>query len=109
MLSARDRQLKQVKEREDEDPNQVDEVPEESGHLDAIGKMLRVFPVEPGARTPEEGENQDSTENVQAMQAGDHEIRGEIGAVLGSERTPVIDIGRFDLYRLCIVIRCLRN
>ena len=33
--------LEKVKEREDENPDEIDEVPEEPGHLDAVGEVLR--------------------------------------------------------------------
>ena len=69
--------LEEVEDGEHEDPNQIDEMPEKTGDLDAVGHVLGIAEVELFAEEEEIGEDDDAGENVQAVQAGDQEISGE--------------------------------
>src|SRR6266481_6130378 len=74
--------LEQIKEREDENPDKIDKVPEQSADLDSIGQMFRIALVKFFAdRQPHVNENQDAGEHVRSMQAGNGKITREIRAV----------------------------
>src|SRR6266850_4038485 len=71
--------LKQVKERKNENPDQVYKVPEQAGDLNSIGEMLGVALVKlcPNGQ-PEVREDNHPTEDVQSVESGDGEIAGEV-------------------------------
>src|SRR5215510_16062237 len=74
--------LEQIKEREHKNPDQIDKVPEQPAHLDAIREMFRVALIKLFAdRQPHVNKYEHSTQHVQAVQTGNGEITGEIRAV----------------------------
>src|SRR5215212_5033117 len=79
--------LQQVKGWEQEDPDQIDEVPEQARVLDPVREPLRVRLPELGARSPEIGVHRQPGEDVKHVQPGQGEIQGEevVGAGKESE------------------------
>src|SRR5207253_7036946 len=70
--------LEKIEERKNENPNQIDEVPEKAGHFHAIGQVFWVVPIDAGAgRQHHITKNEDAAEDVCAVQAGDGKIRSE--------------------------------
>src|ERR1043166_7219470 len=67
----------QIERREEEDPDEVDEVPIEANDLDAVGEALRLALPHLRAEGQKVGEDDHSAENVQAVQAGHREVDGE--------------------------------
>src|SRR5947207_4346235 len=92
--------LEEVEDRENKDPNKVDEVPEKATNLDAIGHMFGILTVEPFAVDEEVQEHQGPGEHVQTMESGDGEIDGEIRTVFGNEGAPGTDIGGVNRHLL---------
>src|SRR5262245_62012259 len=66
--------LQQVENREEEDPDQIDEVPEEARVLDPVGEVLGIGLPELGARSPEVGVHSHAADHVQTVQAGEREV-----------------------------------
>src|SRR6266550_4140757 len=74
--------LEQIKKREDENPDQIDKVPEKAGYLDAVCQVFRVALIKFFAdRQPHVNKDEHSAEHVHPMQTGDGEITGKICAV----------------------------
>src|SRR5258705_4392442 len=61
---------------EEEDPDQVDEVPVEPGVLDAVGEVLGILRPELGAGPEQVAVDDDPADDVQAVQAGHGEVDG---------------------------------
>src|SRR5574342_592611 len=81
------RRSQQVDEGEDEDPDQVDEVPVEADVLDEVGVVAGQRP--PRDLRERNPEQDHPSEDVAAVEAGDAvEGRGEVA---GPERDPVLD------------------
>src|SRR6267378_4058184 len=88
------RSSEEVQRGEEEDPHQVDEVPVQPGVLDPVGEVLRVGLPHLAARGEQEGVDDDSADDVQAVQPREHEVdrvevvvRGEV-LVVESSSTP---------------------
>src|SRR4030095_15609321 len=81
------RALQEIDEREDEDPDEIDEVPVETGDLDLRVVLRR----EPSRQADQQDDAQvnDATEDVHAVKAGQDEERGA-EVVLG-DRLAVLD------------------
>src|ERR1035441_9861335 len=77
----------EVHEREDEDPDEVDEVPKEPRDLDEVRAVLEV----PPARHAERGDQQiaDACKDVAAVEARD-DVEGG-GEVAGGQREALVD------------------
>ena len=71
--------LQQIQNREQEDPNQVDEVPEQSGNFDAVGVTFGLGLPHLCARTPNVKDHQRAADDVQRVQAGEREVNREVG------------------------------
>jgi hypothetical protein len=77
--------LHQIEDGENEDPDEVDEVPEETSDFDAIGEPFGV-----GIKhfaTEEEiiSEDQGTADDVETVETGDGEIDGVVGVPCGCE------------------------
>src|SRR6267143_3699198 len=66
----------EVKGGEEEDPDQVDEVPVQPGVLDAVGEMLGILRPELGAGAEQVPIDDDPADDVQPVQAGHGEVDG---------------------------------
>src|SRR5437762_4000628 len=88
----------QIEKREDKNPDQIDKVPEKSGHFDAIGKMLGIALINFFAdRKPHVKKHQDAAEHVRAVQSSDREITREVGAVPRTEAVDPLNVFLLDL------------
>src|SRR5262245_40980424 len=87
----------QIKQREHKNPDQVDKMPEESAHLDAIRQMFRVALINFFTdRQPHVNEDDYSAQHVQTVQTGNREIAGEIRAVSWQEHRGTLNIRLFN-------------
>src|SRR5690348_5966873 len=64
----------QIKNREQEYPDQVNKVPEQTGNFNTVGKPLRVLLPHPAARPPQEANDDGAANDVQRMQTGKRKI-----------------------------------
>src|SRR5687768_16257663 len=69
--------LQKIQDREEEDPDQIHEMPEEARVLDPVGEPCRVRLVELRARAPEIGVHRHPAQHMEHVQAGQGEIDGE--------------------------------
>src|SRR5215813_6973175 len=69
--------LQQIERREEEDPDEIDEVPVEADDLDAVGEAARLVVVHLPAPDQEVCETDHAAEDVQAVQAGHREVDRE--------------------------------
>src|SRR6187200_1223909 len=69
--------LQKIEGREQEDPDQIHEMPEEPRVLDPIGEPLRVCLPLLRARTPEVSVHRHPAGHVEHVQAGQGEVDGE--------------------------------
>src|SRR5205823_13386068 len=77
---------KQIKKRKNKNPDKIDEVPEEAGHLDSIGQVLGIALVNFFAdRQPHVNEDEHPAQHVQTMQTGNGKVARKIGAVCGQK------------------------
>src|SRR6187551_3330518 len=76
-----DARLQEIECREQEDPDQIHEMPEEPRVLDAIGKPLRVRLPERRAGPQEVGVHTHAAEHMEHVQARQGEVEGEEVAV----------------------------
>src|SRR5205807_4991718 len=91
----------QIKKREDKNPDQIDKVPEETRHFHAVGKVLWITLINFFAdRQPHVKKNEHAAEHVSAVQSGDREVTGEIGAVPRTERINSFNVFLLDLGHL---------
>src|SRR5262245_8502983 len=74
---TKDAALQKIERRKEENPNQIDKVPEEPGVLDSVGEPHRIRLPQLGARTPEIRIHHHSAEHVKPMQAGQCVVDGE--------------------------------
>jgi hypothetical protein len=88
--------LEQVKDWEEENPDQIDKVPEKAGDLDAIDVTLWIPAPKARAWPPDVKDNNGATENVQAVQRSQGEINSKVSAVPRHESGEPSDIGGFD-------------
>src|SRR5688572_17395910 len=72
--------LQQVQHREQENPNQIDEVPVEPGELDPVDELLGIPLPHPGARADEIRHHHHPAEDVDAVQARERVVDREIRA-----------------------------
>src|SRR5437879_2903909 len=87
----------QVKKREHKNPDQIDKMPEQAAHLDAISQMLRIALVKFFAnRQPHVNEHEHTAEHMHAVQTGDGEIAGEIRAVRRQKHRRALDVFLLD-------------
>src|SRR5437899_8629382 len=90
--------LEKIKKWEDENPDKIDKVPEESADLDPISQMLRIALVKFFTdRQPHVNENQDAGEHMRPMQSGNGEVTCEICAVPRAERINALNVFLLDL------------
>src|SRR4051794_37624339 len=66
--------LHEVQNREEENPDEVDEMPVKAGDLDAVRITLRLFDPHLRARPCEIDKHDDTAENVQTVQPGHREV-----------------------------------
>ena len=59
-------------------------MPEQAGHLDAVGEAFRVGLPHPAARTPEKADDERAADDVQGVQAGEREIDRRVGVMPGA-------------------------
>jgi hypothetical protein len=58
----------EIKQRKDKDPDQIDEMPEQAAHFDAVSQMFGIPLIELLAdRQPHVKEDQHASENVQTV------------------------------------------
>ena len=89
--------LEQVKERKNENPNQINKVPEQPRHLNSIREMLRILAIQfRPDRQPEINEDDHPAQDVQAVQPGDRKVSREIGAVRRQKHRRAVHIGLVD-------------
>src|SRR6266498_1510331 len=89
-------QLQEVQNREQKYPNQVHEVPEQTGDFLPLDVTLRVGLPHAGPRTPNLRDDQRATQDVQAMQRGQGEVNRKVSAVPRHKRGESLDLGSFD-------------
>src|SRR2546425_2507415 len=77
------RTSEEVERREEEDPDQVDEVPVEARVLDPVGEMLGIGLPHPAAPGEQEGVDDDPADDVQTVQSGEQKVNGEEVVVRG--------------------------
>src|SRR2546430_10765815 len=77
------RTSEEVEGREEEDPDQVDEMPVEAGILHPVCEMLGIRLPHPAAPGEQEGVDDDPADDVQAVQPGEQEVDGVEVVVLG--------------------------
>src|SRR5207342_325304 len=85
-----DGRLQKVESREQEDPDQIHEVPEEARVLDPVGEPLWIRLPELRAWPPEIGVHHHPAKHVQHVQAGQREIDGE--EVVGAWEEPGLEL-----------------
>src|SRR5688572_13145568 len=97
--------LQQIENREQKDPDQIDEVPEQAGDFDAVGVLLwRLLP--PATAGEEEIRHDDrATNDVRGMQAGEREVNREVGAALRRVGGEIHEVARLDGELLVIMLR----
>ncbi len=66
--------LHQVEDREEEDPDQVDEVPEEAADFNTVGKPLRVRVIHLTSEEHVVTEDKDTADHVQSVETRDGEV-----------------------------------
>src|SRR5207302_4614179 len=93
----------QIEKRKNENPDQIDKVPEQSRNFHAIGQVFRIPLIKSLANgKPHVNEDQHASEHVETVQSGNGEVTREIGVVPRSERVHPLDIvlfNRTDLIR----------
>src|SRR4026209_650167 len=82
--------LQKIKGREQEDPDQIHEMPEETRVLDPIGKPLRVGLPQLRARTPEIRVHCHATHHMEHVQPRQREVNGE--EVVGAREKMVVEL-----------------
>src|SRR6185503_218092 len=102
-------QLQEVKHREQENPDKINEVPEQAGNFDAVRVALRIGLPKPGAGSPEVRDDKPASQHVQAVQRGEGEIDREIGAVRRHEGREALDVGWLELKLVCGFISLLHG
>src|ERR1700693_948781 len=75
-VSAMCKTSEEIERREEEDPHQLDEVPVEAGILDAVREPFPVGAPQLAACGQKIRVDDDAADDVQAVQAGEHEIDG---------------------------------
>src|SRR5207248_1332593 len=89
--------LKEVKQREYKNPDQIDKMPEQAAYLDAISQMLRIALVKFFAyRQPHVNEHDHAAQHMQSMETCNSKITGEIGAVGGQKHRRPLDVCLLD-------------
>src|SRR6266699_3546778 len=83
--------LQKIQSREQEDPDQIHEMPEEARVLDPVDEPLRVRLPELRAGAPEIGVHTHPAEHVEHVQAGQGEVEGE--EVTGAGKSPLLEMG----------------
>src|SRR3954471_8510665 len=82
--------LQKVKGREQEDPDQIHEVPEEPRMLDPVREPLRVRLPELRPGSPEVRVHRHPADDVQHVQPGEREVDGE--KVVGAGKEPELEL-----------------
>src|SRR6185503_8036632 len=75
--------LQKIQSRKEEDPDQIDEMPEKAGVLDPVGEPHRIRLPELRAGTPEIGIHRHPADHVEPVQPRQGEIDGEEVVVAG--------------------------
>src|SRR4026209_549201 len=75
--------LQKIQGREEEDPDQIDEMPEETRVLDPVGEPDRIRLPELRARAPEIGVHHHPAEHMEHVQSGQGVVDGEEVAAAG--------------------------
>src|SRR3954463_7813805 len=70
------RTSEEVERREEEDPDQVDEMPVEAGVLDAVGEVLGIGGPEARSGAEQVAVDDDPADDMQAVQARHREVDG---------------------------------
>src|SRR3954469_25599209 len=86
------RSLEQVENGKEEDPDQIDEVPEQSGVFHPVGEVLGIGLPELGARSPEAAVYHDAADHGQHMEAGEREVDRQEGVL--ARQQAVMELGR---------------
>ena len=91
-------ELQQIQNREKKDPDEIDEVPEKTGDLDAVGETFRFRAPHLCACPPQERDHERSAENVQGVQGGEGKVNAKVSAVRGHKGGQALDFrdGNFD-------------
>src|SRR4029077_1628558 len=89
--------LEQVKQWKYKYPDQIDKMPEQAAHLDAISQMLWIALVKFFAdRQPHVNENDHAAQHVQSMETCNGKIAGKIGAVRRQKHRRALDVCLLD-------------
>src|SRR5258705_2926458 len=83
--------LQEIEGREEEDPDQIHEMPEEARVLDPVGEPLRIRLPQLRAGTPEIRAHHHPAKHVEPVQSGQVEIDGE--EVIGARYGPLVEMG----------------
>src|SRR5215470_17368107 len=83
--------LQKIEGREQKDPDQIDEMPEEASVLDPVGEPRRIFLPELRTGTPEIRVHRHSPKHVEPVQAGQGEVDGE--EVVGAGQRAFVEMG----------------
>src|SRR6266850_3213536 len=89
----------QVQQREEEDPDEVDEVPVEA---DVFGVEGVGFAAERGDE--KERERDDAADDVEAVHAGEGEVAGEENVFLGAVPDSVVDISGLEGVAAAVIL-----
>src|SRR5262249_10163172 len=85
--------LKKIEKRENENPNQINEVPEKAGDFYAIGEVFGIVSIKPEAgRKQHVTKDQHATKDVRAVQTSDREVTREIRAVFRQGHVCVLQL-----------------
>src|SRR6185295_19301852 len=88
--------LQEIEDREEENPDQINEVPEQTGNLNAIGVPFRVGFPQAGQRTPNRKNHNSATQNVERVQPGQRKINRQVGAVPRTVILHLLDLGHWN-------------
>src|SRR5262245_19268603 len=86
--------LKQIQNGKEENPHEIDEVPEQARYFYTVGETLGLGAPEFSARPPEKRDDDRATKHVQGVERGEREINTKISAVLRHECGQTLNIGR---------------
>src|SRR5262245_6096322 len=82
--------LQEIQSREEKDPDQIDEMPEQSRVLDSVGEPHRIRLPELRAGTPEIRVHHHPAEDVETVQSSQGEIDGE--EIVGAGQFPCMEM-----------------
>ena len=78
-------EIQEVKQGEEEDPDKIDEVPEQAADFDAVGQMFGVLLEALVVKAEEVGKNQGADDHVSTVKTGEREVDGVVRVQLRCE------------------------